>query len=103
MDLFRRIGYDERKATVVVNRHNKKAFVSTQAISESLKLPNVHPIRNDFRLAVKSLNEGRPVHRLEPQSKLALDIDALAIALTRKPGKPKPPKKRGLFSRFRKQ
>ena len=69
----------------------------------SLRLPSVLPIRNDFKLAVKSLNEGRPVHRLAPQSKLALDIDAVAIALTRKPGRVKAPKKRGLFSRFRKR
>jgi len=103
VELFRRIGYDERKVTVVVNRHNKKALVSNESISASLKLPRVHGIRNDFKLALKSLNEGKPIHRVAPQSKIAMDIDGLAMALTRKASKPKVAEKRGFFSRLRKK
>jgi len=87
MEIFRRIGYDPDKVRIVVNRYYKKALVTPSYIGMSLKTPHVDLVRRDFPLALKSLNEGIPLHLMAPQSKIALDIDKLADALRDRDGR----------------
>lgn len=100
MEIFHRIGYDKNKLVVVVNRYYRKALVGPEYIAMSLKTDRVLTIRHDFETAVKSLNEGVPLHLLAPQSRITGDIDALADLLRDRQGKPGPGK-RGLMAKLR--
>ncbi|MBM4319156.1 MAG: hypothetical protein FJ125_04160, partial [Deltaproteobacteria bacterium] len=98
MEIFRRIGYEQMKMTVVINRYYKKALVSPEYIAMSLNTDRVMTIRHDFDLVVKSLNEGAPLHLLAPASRITGDIDALADTLREKSGPGAKARSKGLLS-----
>lgn len=102
MEIFRRIGYDETKVAVVINRYYKKALVTPASAARSLRLEQVHTVRSDFKLVVKSLNEGNPLATIAPQAKVTRDLDRLAEAMSgRSLGGRRPGEQQGLFSKLK--
>ncbi len=81
MEIFRRIGYDESKVAVVLNSYRNRELITPHYVAMSLRLQPVLTLRRDFKLVLKSINEGTPLHVCAPQSKIAGDIDALAQEL----------------------
>ncbi len=100
MEIFRRVGYDDSKVVVVVNRFYKKALVTPKYVSESLQLDRVATIRHDFKTVIKSLNEGRPLLNMAPQAKITADLAGLA-RLIKGGEEDQSPQAKGLLSNLR--
>ncbi len=81
LDVFRRIGYDESRVVVVVNSYHKREVIKPVDIARSLRLNRVFTLRRDERLVLRSLNEGKPVLLLAPQSRILRDMEAVAEAI----------------------
>jgi pilus assembly protein CpaE len=94
LDLFRRIGYGESKASVIVNRYHKDSEITTQVIQEMIGLRVAHTLANDFPSAIGSINRGVPLQSLAPRSKLTKDIEDLVPLLV---DRKKPVRRQGFF------
>jgi pilus assembly protein CpaE len=81
LELFRRLGYDERKVKLVVNRYQRQSKISSEVIAEAVGLPVTHTLSNDFASAIESINRGLMLADLAPRSPLTRDIEALAPVL----------------------
>jgi pilus assembly protein CpaE len=81
LELFRRLGYDERKIRLVLNRYQRGNKITPQVISEAVGLPVAHTVSNDFASAIESINRGLMLHEVAPRSPLTRDIEALAPSL----------------------
>ncbi|MBU0550933.1 AAA family ATPase [Myxococcota bacterium] len=79
--LFRRLGYGPDRIKVVLNRYQKKADVTLEAVHNALGQPVDAVIRNDFRMMILALNHGVMVSDVKPGCGLAKDLDALAALL----------------------
>jgi pilus assembly protein CpaE len=94
LDLFRRLGYDERKLRLVLNRYQRNNKITRQVITEAVGLPVAHTVSNDFASAIESINRGLMLLDVAPRSALTRDIEALAPALA---GEIKSEAKRGFL------
>jgi pilus assembly protein CpaE len=81
LELFRRLGYDERKIRLVLNRFQRGNKISPQVIAEAVGLPIAHTVSNDFANAIESINRGLMLHEVAPRSALTRDIEAMAPVL----------------------
>jgi pilus assembly protein CpaE len=78
LELFRRLGYDDRKIKLVLNRYQRQSKISGEVVSEALGLPVSHTISNDFATAIEAINRGVMLQELAPRSPLTRDIEAMA-------------------------
>lgn len=78
MELFRRLGYDDRKVKLVVNRYQRSSKITTEVISEAVGLPVVHTLSNDFPAAIDGINRGLMLDEVAPRSPLTRDVEAMA-------------------------
>jgi len=85
--LFRRLGYPERKVHVVLNRHSPKATVDEHEIERVLTLPVSATVRNDYPRLRKALDDGSLLHDVARGSGVHRDVERVARALL---GDPKP-------------
>ncbi|MEO5902702.1 MAG: P-loop NTPase [Gemmatimonadaceae bacterium] len=69
--MFRRLGYDESKLCVVVNRYQSADVLPVKDAEDLLQTKIYWKLPNDYRLSAASLNRGVPVTLDEPGSKLA--------------------------------
>lgn len=77
-DHLLRSGVDTRRIDLINNRAMSKApSVSIDQLKETLKRKKAHRIRNDYPAAVTAADQGIPVHKADPFSNLATDIDNL--------------------------
>jgi pilus assembly protein CpaE len=81
LDLFRRIGYNQDKASIIVNRYHKDSEITSQVIQEMIGVRVAHTLANDFPAAIGSINRGVPLQSLAPRSKLTKDIEDLVPLL----------------------
>jgi pilus assembly protein CpaE len=81
LDLFRRLGYDDRKIKLVLNRYQRTSKISPQVISEAVGLPVAHTVSNDFGSAIDSINRGLTLQEVAPRSALTRDIEAMPSLL----------------------
>lgn len=82
LGLCRRLGYDESKLCVVVNRYQSADVLPIQDAQDLLKWPIYWKLPNDYRLSAASLTKGVPVAVEDPGSKLARSYKDLAAKLT---------------------
>ncbi|MBI4508445.1 MAG: AAA family ATPase [Deltaproteobacteria bacterium] len=103
VDLFRKLGYSERKIQLVVNRHVQRSVVSEVEIERALGLPIFARVRNDYRRMSAALDDGALLHDIARGCGVTQDVECLAGVLTSEPRAPQKcqqaPKK-GLFSRL---
>jgi pilus assembly protein CpaE len=78
LELFRRLGYDDRKVKLVVNRFHRNSKITSDVIAEAVGLPVAHTLSNDFASAIEAINRGLMLESLAPRSALTRDIEALA-------------------------
>lgn len=81
LDLFRRLGYDDRKIRLVLNRYQRSSKITTQVIAETVGVPVAHTLANDFGAAIESINRGMLLADVAPRSSLTRDIEAFAPAI----------------------
>jgi pilus assembly protein CpaE len=81
IDLFTRLGYDETKIKLVLNRYQKSSKITPEVISESLKQPVAHLISNDFVAVIDSINRGMLLVDVAPRARLTQDVEALVPLL----------------------
>lgn len=78
----RRLGYDESKLCVVVNRYQSGDVLPVKDAEDLLQAPIYWKLPNDYRLSAESLTQGVPVTIQDPNSKLAKSYGELARKLS---------------------
>lgn len=81
LGLCRRLGYDETKLCVVVNRYQSGDVLPLKDAEDLLQWPIFWKLPNDYRLSAASLTKGVPVSIEDPGSKLARSYRELAKKL----------------------
>ncbi len=77
----RRLGYDDNKLCVVVNRYQSGDVLPVKDAEDLLQTSVYWKLPNDYRLSATSLTKGIPVALEEPGSKLARSYEDLAKKL----------------------
>ena len=78
----RRLGYEESKLCVVVNRYQSGDVLPIKDAEDLLQAPIFFRLPNDYRLSAESLTQGVPVIVQDPNSKLARAYGELARKLS---------------------
>lgn len=79
--ICRRLGYEDSKLCVVINRFQSDDVLPIADAESLLKCPVFWKLPNDYRLSAASLTKGVPVAMEEPASKLARSYAELAKKL----------------------
>jgi pilus assembly protein CpaE len=88
--LFRQLGYAERKIHVILNRHTPKATVDEREIERVLTLPISAAVRNDYPRLKKALDEGSLLNDTARGSGVHRDVERVARALLGDPQRHEP-------------
>jgi pilus assembly protein CpaE len=102
LELFGRLGYDQQKVKLVLNRYQKASKITLEVIADTLKAPIAHTIANDFVSIIDAINRGVLLVDAAPRAKLTQDISDLVSVVGGKAAAPKAAPKgflRGLLSR----
>lgn len=78
----RRLGYDEAKLCVIVNRYQSGDVLPVKDAEDLLQAPIYWKLPNDYRLSAESLTQGVPVTIQDSSSKLAKSYGELARKLS---------------------
>jgi len=78
----RRLGYEDSKLCVVVNRYQSGDVLPVKDAEDLLQAPIYWKLPNDYRLSADSLTQGVPVTLQDPSSKLARSYGELARKLS---------------------
>jgi pilus assembly protein CpaE len=78
----RRLGYDDSKLNVVVNRYQSSDVLPLKDAEDLLQCSIMWKLPNDYKLSAAALTKGVPVAVEEPGSKLARSYAELAKKLT---------------------
>ena len=67
---------------VAVNRYNPglKGY-NCADLKEMLGTPNVVPIANDYQAAIRAVNQGKPLRKVAPETRILRDLDGLITPL----------------------
>jgi pilus assembly protein CpaE len=84
LDLFRRLGYNESKVRLVLNRYQKNPDISAHVVEEMTGLPVARTLSNDFSAAITAINRGMPLQSVAARSRLTRDIEQLVPLLVDK-------------------
>lgn len=79
--LFRRLGYNDAKLRIVLNRATRRARVGEPEVVRALGLPVAARVRNDFKRAASALDDGALIVDIARGTGLADDVGALAATL----------------------
>jgi pilus assembly protein CpaE len=87
VDIFRQLDYDLSRVLVVVNRHHRNSPITAQVIEETVGLPVVAVVGNDFQALSRAVNRGVLLWDEAPRSPVVRDVERLAelLAPTRAP------------------
>jgi pilus assembly protein CpaE len=77
LELFKRLGYDDQKVKLILNRYHKQSKITLEVIADTLKAKVAHAISNDFVSVIDAINRGLLLKDAAPRGKLAEDIQAL--------------------------
>ena len=78
----RRLGYEESKLCVVVNRYQSGDVLPVKDAENLLQAPIYWKLPNDYRLSAESLTQGVPVTVQDPNAKLSRSYGELARKLS---------------------
>jgi pilus assembly protein CpaE len=98
LEVFRELDYKPEKVKLVINRYYDSHQVSLDEIVEHVNLPLHWLIPYDSPVVMSSLNSGQTLDTSDPDSQAARSLLALAQNTAGLVPRPKPKKKRGLFS-----
>jgi pilus assembly protein CpaE len=77
LELFSRLGYDQSKVKLILNRYQKSSKITLEVIADTLKVPVAHAISNDFVSVIDAINRGLLLKDAAPRAKLTQDIEGL--------------------------
>ena len=77
LELFGRLGYDQQKVKLILNRYQKASKITLDVIGDTLKVPVAHTISNDFVSIIDAINRGVLLVEAAPRAKLTQDISDL--------------------------
>ncbi len=100
LDAIRKMDIIGCEVVVVFNRFTSRASPSLQQTEQFLKIKQAKLIPNDYDLACRAINEGKPIVELAPRSRLSKSIRQLAQATLRATQPPSPSALSKLFSVF---
>jgi pilus assembly protein CpaE len=100
--IFRRLGYPDKKVHVILNRHTGKAHVDEGEVERVLGMPVSATIRNDYPRMQKALDEGSLLHDVARGSGVARDVEKVSRSLLSEPQRrePDPEERIGFFARL---
>jgi len=78
LELFGRLGYDQQKIKLILNRYQKASKITLDVVADTLKVPVAHTISNDFVSIIDAINRGVLLVDAAPRAKLTQDITDLA-------------------------
>lgn len=99
LDLFNRLGYDQTKVKLILNRYQKSSKITLDVVADTLKTGVSHAIANDFVSVIDAINRGLLLKDAAPRAKLTQDIQGLVqlVAGSRKGDGPRRSFLGGLF------
>jgi pilus assembly protein CpaE len=99
LDLFNRLGYDQTKVKLILNRYQKSSKITLDVVADTLKVGVSHAIANDFVSVIDAINRGLLLKDAAPRAKLTQDIQGLVqlVAGSRKGEGPRRSFLGGLF------
>lgn len=99
LDLFNRLGYDQTKVKLILNRYQKSSKITLDVVADTLKVGVSHAIANDFVSVIDAINRGLLLKDAAPRAKLTQDIQGLVqlVAGSRKGDGPRRSFLGGLF------
>lgn len=71
LGVFRRLGYQDEKVLVMVNRFQSEDVVTPSEATDVLKTPIFFRLPNDYRTCQFASNAGKPIGENQPDSRLA--------------------------------
>jgi len=74
LEMFGRLGYDQQKVKLILNRYQKASRITLEVIADTLKVPVTHTLANDFVSLIDAINRGVLLTDAAPRSKLTQDI-----------------------------
>jgi len=74
LEMFGRLGYDQQKVKLILNRYQKQSRITLEVIADTLKVPVTHTLANDFVSLIDAINRGVLLTDAAPRSKLTQDI-----------------------------
>jgi pilus assembly protein CpaE len=101
LELLERLGHSNEKLHVVLNRTDRKAFVSKRDAKEFLGRRIDASIPNDYARASACVNEGRTLHVMAPRSAIRKTLDELALLTHSWCNQSVPPPRPRLLDRLR--
>jgi len=79
LELFNRLGYDQTKVKLILNRYQKSSKITLDVVAETLKVPVSHAIANDFVSVIDAINRGLLLRDAAPRARLTQDIQGLTM------------------------
>jgi pilus assembly protein CpaE len=98
LEVFHELEYKADKLKLVINRFYDSDQVSLDEIVEHVKLPVHWLIPYDSQVAIAALNSGQPFDTTDEESQATHSLIALAQHCAGIQPRPRPKKRRGLFS-----
>ena len=83
LELFGRLGYDQQKVKLILNRYQKASKITLEVIADTLKAPVAHTISNDFVSIIDAINRGVLLVEAAPRAKLTQDISDLVSVVAK--------------------
>lgn len=83
LELSDLLGYDNERISLVINRANLQAGIPVDDVGASLKGEILARLPDEPLLVMRSINEGVPIVQSAPTSALAMEINRLALSLTK--------------------
>jgi pilus assembly protein CpaE len=87
-ELLRQLGFDAGRAFLVVNRYQKSSTITRHVIEETVRLPVLATLGNDFQSLSRAINQGVLVWEESRRSAVARDVEALSHQLLGAPAAP---------------
>jgi pilus assembly protein CpaE len=81
VEIFRKLGYEDAKLVLVVNRYQPRSNVTREVIAETVGLPITATVANEFALLSKAVGRGATVAEVGPRAPITRDVNALAALL----------------------
>jgi Flp pilus assembly CpaE family ATPase len=100
--IFRQLGYPERKVQLVVNRQSDKALVPESEIERVCQLPITATVRNDYARTRQAMDEGSLLTDVARNAPVTRDVETMATSIfaDRVPAQNRRDDKPGFFARL---
>lgn len=82
LNLFERLGYDQQKIKLVVNRYMQGEEITVEDVEETLEHPVFWKIPNNYSVVMTAINRGIPISQVENSKPLEKNFLELAHKLS---------------------